>query len=151
MRDGCGHGRLKNVAFPAGFHFLLPAFLDFPVTYGPIDEPAQIPQFEFPCRAVFLVFFWAILRRPAFLSFLSVCGANSRENKQELPLNMGGYPSPSLLKALYGLEGRAKKLGGLNLRLAQKLSNFGKLDSVHLGASFSFPEAASKSKSSRSS
>ena len=88
------------------------------MTYGPVDEPAQITQFKFPRRAVLFAFPGAVLRRPAFLFSPSVSGMDSRENEQELPLNMRGHFSPSLLKALYGLEGCAKKLGSLELGLA---------------------------------
>jgi hypothetical protein len=144
MSDEGRHGQLKSVAVPAGFHLLLPAFLDLPVTYGPVDEPAQITQFKFPCRAVALTFSGAVLRRPAFLFSPSLGGMNSCDNKQELPLNVGGHFSPSLLKALYGLERCTKKLGRLNLCLTQIFPNFGKLDFVHSGASFPFHEAAFK-------
>jgi hypothetical protein len=151
MGDGGRHGRLKNITFPARFHLFLPAFLDLAATHSPVDEPAQITQFEFPCRAVLLVLIGAVLRRPTFRPSPSLSGVNSPENKQELPLNMGGHSSPPLLEALYGFEGRAKKLGRLELRLPQKSSNFRKLDSIHPGASSERKVLGSKQQSSLSS
>jgi hypothetical protein len=148
MSDEGRHGQFKSVAVPAGFHLLLPAFLDLPVTYGPVDEPAQIAQFKFPCRAFALTLLGAVLRRPAFLFSPSLDGMNSCDDKQELPLNVSRHSSPPLLKTLNGFEGCAKKLGRLNLCLAQISPNFRKLDFVHPGASFPFHEAALKLESS---
>ena len=112
------HGRLKNITFSARFHLFSPAFLDLASTHRPVDEPAQITQFEFPCRAVLLAFIGTVLRGPTFRPSPSLGGLNFPEDKQKLPLNMGRYSSPSLLEALYGFEGCAKKLGSLELGLA---------------------------------
>ena len=121
---------LKHLAFPAVLHLLTPVPFYLATAYRPVDEPAQVPALKLPGRALFPGFhraFFNIPARPVPLFSSVLLG----EEKQHLPLDVGGNFPPALLKALHCLQGNTKQLCHLALRLSKSAPDMGKLRSVH--------------------
>ena len=77
---------------------------------------------KFPRRAVLPGFHGASFNNPARL-VPSGSGILLGEEKQHLPLDMNGNIPPSLLEALYGLEGDTEQLCHPALRFSQLASD----------------------------
>jgi hypothetical protein len=71
--NGCREGQkggwlqhtVENLARPAFFHFIIPAFVDVAITNGSIDEPAKVPASKFPGGTLLLFFGGAFFYFPA--------------------------------------------------------------------------------------
>jgi hypothetical protein len=100
------------------------------LTDGPVDEPTQMSCLKFPCRALLPDLPGTSLHDPAW-SGSFVLRRLERHKKKGLALDIHRDIPPSLLEALYGLEGGAQELGHLLLRFSEKMTDLGKLCLVH--------------------
>lgn len=101
-----GYRLLKNLTMAANLHLVLPAFLNFAVADGPIDEPADMACLKFPGRAIHPHFLRALPHYPTRLE-LPISAFQQGKKKQLLPLDMNGDTPPSLLETLHSLSGNA--------------------------------------------
>jgi len=122
----------EDLTLPAQRHFLLPGPLNLAVAYGPVDEPAQMPQTVFPRRALLPGLFGAALCRPAVLPAFAGQGKVMGKKKEGLPFHMDRDSSPPLFKALDRLKGGPKELGQFLLCLPQMSSDAGKFAVTHV-------------------
>ena len=117
---GSGHGKhgLEYPAFLTPVHLLFPALLCLSLTDRPIDEPAEMPELEFPGRtmAFLLNRTLSYIPAPALRPTRRIA---MREKKQHLSLDMDRNSSPALFKALYSLERSSQQLGHLFLRFSK--------------------------------
>ena len=104
-------------ALAAYLHLLLPAFSHGALTDGPVDEPAQMSCLKFPCGALLLDLLGTSLHDPT-RSGPFVLRRLECHKKKGLALDIRRDIPPSLLEALYGLEGGAQELGHLLLRFS---------------------------------
>jgi len=100
----------KYRALAAYLHLLLPAFSHGALTDGPVDEPAQMSCLKFPCGALLPDLLGASLHYPTG-SGSFVLRRLERHKKKGLALDIRRDIPPSLLEALYGLEGGAQRAG----------------------------------------
>jgi hypothetical protein len=122
--------RLKYVAFAAEIHFPFPGSLGFPLAYRPVDEPAKMPEFELPGRAVFFQISRAILDSPAspvFLALRQLMG----QKEQDLPFHMRWDVSPSLFETLDSFDRCSHQLSHLVLGFSQVMADLRKLAFFH--------------------
>src|SRR4030042_6052848 len=63
----------KNFAFSTDLHFVAPAILRFPSANGPVDKPAEMPYFEFPCRTNLASLRRTVLNLPAGANLFNAC------------------------------------------------------------------------------
>ncbi len=132
-KSGLGHGEhgLEYPAFSTTLHLLFPALLCLSLADGPIDEPADMPESEFPCRTLAFLFNGTLSYVPA----PALCTTRRiavSEKKQRLSLDMNRNWSPALLKALHSFKRSSQQLGHLFLGLAQLSSNLGKVPFLQL-------------------
>jgi hypothetical protein len=121
----------KDFAFPTHFHLLAPASLHLAVADGPVYEPTNPPCAELPCRTIPSGLDRTFLNRPARAVSVDV-GLLQGQEKKRLALGMNRDPSPTLFKALYGLERNTQQLSHLHLGFSQLVSNFREFLFVHL-------------------
>jgi hypothetical protein len=118
---------LTLAAYP---HFPLPVRLRLSLAYGSIDEPAEVPDLEFPRGTIFFGLSRAVLNGPASPVFV-VLRQLVGKKKQDLSFYMAGNFSPTLLKALYGFERGPKQLSHLALSFSQLMTDFRELTFSH--------------------
>ena len=94
----------KYRALAAYLHLLLPAFSHGALADGPVDEPAQMSGLKFPCGALLPDLPGTSLHDPTG-SGPFVLRRLERHKKKGLALDIRRDIPPSLLEALYGLEG----------------------------------------------
>jgi hypothetical protein len=112
---------LKHLAASACAHLFIPIPLYGSFTDGSVDKPAQITGLKFPRWAPFLAFERTLYYGPARL--MPFTGPLfHRDQKKDLPLHMDRHLSPSLLIAVYSLNGCSEQLSHLPLRLTQFLT-----------------------------
>jgi hypothetical protein len=123
-----GHGEhgLEYPAFSTTVHLLFPALLCLSLTDRPIDEPAEMPELEFPGRTLAFLLNRTLSYVPA-PALRPTRPIAVREKKQHLSLDMNRNFSPALFKALHSLERNSQQLRHLFLGLAQLASNLGKV------------------------
>jgi hypothetical protein len=127
---------MKHPALAAYLHFFLPRWLQLSLTNGAVDEPAEVPELEFPGRAVFPRISRAVLNGPASPVFL-VLPQLPAEKKQDLSFYMRGNSSPALLKALYGFDRGSQQVGHLALGFSQLMTDLRELRFFHKYPPFS--------------
>ena len=106
------------MAYP---HLVLPISLNLSLTYGPANEPTEMPTVIFPGGTFFPCFWGTVLEVPT--RFSPVLGFLHGQKEQGLSLNMGWNVSPTLLETLNCLKRNCQKLGHFPLRFSQPLSN----------------------------
>jgi hypothetical protein len=108
----CKHAHVvpEHLTFPAHLHLAAPAGPGYALTNGPVDEPAEIARIEFPGGTVLTRFQGTVPDFPAGPGFFCLV-VLQRKQKQDLPFNMHGHFSPSLLEALNRLQRRAQEFG----------------------------------------
>jgi hypothetical protein len=120
---------LKYAALPAAVHFGFPAPVDFAMANGAIDKPAQFAALKFPGRTRLASGRGAFGGNPAAFGSGLQMGGLGRQ-KEKLPLYMNRYITPSLLKALDGLQRYPQKIADLALGFDQQLSDDGKFSFI---------------------
>jgi hypothetical protein len=129
---GSGHGKhgLEYPAFSTTVPLLFPAFLCLSLTDRPIDEPAEMPELEFPGRtmAFFLNRTLSYIPAPALRPTRRIA---MREKKQHLSLDMNRNFSPSLLVTMHSLNRCTKQLSHLFLRFVEFLADMTEFLSIH--------------------
>lgn len=98
----------------ADAHLVLPAFFGLAFADSAVDEPAEFACLELPGRAVFTATGWAFFDDPAGLWFF-VFGADSGQEKEDLPFDMGGDRPPSLLITVNCFDRNSNEFGQLFL------------------------------------
>jgi hypothetical protein len=103
-------------------HLLFPALLRFSLADRSVDEPAEMPELEFPRRtlAFLLNRAFSYVPAPAFRSPPRIAVS---EKKQHLSLDMNRDFSPALFKALHSFKRSSQQLRHLFLGLVQLASN----------------------------
>ena len=91
--------RAISIADTADFHFFIPGVVNFTVTYGPVDKPAQIAALEFIGWALLFLFGGTVFYFPTgFVTVEVFMFAGSQ--KIRLPLHSRRNGPPSLLVAV---------------------------------------------------
>ena len=94
--------RIEDFTGSTDLDFLLPVILDRTVTYGPVNEPTELPCLEFPGRTLSLLLIRAFLDHPARLSTFIFSFPGGQ--KIELPFGVSRHPTPTLLIAVYSFD-----------------------------------------------
>jgi hypothetical protein len=119
----------KDLALFTSAYFFGPTPMNFPLTTGAADKPAEVPDLKFPRRAFFPVLQTTALHVPAGAEVLR--SFFQGQQKEQLPFHMGRYPAPPLLETLDRPEGNSQQLGHLLLRLLEPLAKQRKFFGVH--------------------
>jgi hypothetical protein len=119
----------KDLALFTSAYLFRPTPMNFPLTTGAADKPAQVPDLKFPRRAFFPVLQTTALHVPAGAEVLR--SFFHGQQKEYLPLYMGRYPAPPLLETLNRPEGNSQQLRHLFLRLLEPLAEQRKFFGVH--------------------
>lgn len=121
--------RGHHVTGPTYLHLFVPIVLNFSLAQCPIDEPAETPGLEFPCRTIHPLFRRAFPDSPAWLpGFFSPLQC---QQKQNLPFSVRRYGPPALFIALNCLGRSSQQLRHLRLSFAQPGSGVRKLVLIH--------------------
>jgi hypothetical protein len=126
--------RLQHFTGFADFHFFAPAFLRLALTNRSVDEPAEMPGPELPCRTTLSGLTGAIFDQPTGAT--SFCPELFQgKKKQRLAFSIDGYFSQSLLKALDGSDGNTQQLGHLFLGFSQEMPDLRQFVFIHFKTS----------------
>jgi hypothetical protein len=108
-----GHQNLTRLTT---LYLIIPFLAGTITTHCSVNNPAKVTYSKFPCGTLILNFTGAFVDNPAWLSVFIV-SPHLGNQKKHLPLNIGGYRSPSLFVTVYSLKRHSKQVGNLLLRL----------------------------------
>lgn len=130
---GSSKDRVEDFTGSTDLDFLPPALLNYTITYGPVNKPAELPCLEFPGWTVFLLLRRTFLNHPARL--LTFMISFPGDQKIELPFGVSRHPPPTLLVAVYRFDRGPEQLGHLGLRLVQFFAELNKFFAFQRSAS----------------
>jgi hypothetical protein len=125
---------LQHFTAFADIHLLAPAFLRQALANRSVDEPAEMPRPELPCRAILSSLHRAFFDQPTGSMSIRK-GLLQGKKQQRLAFGMDRYLSQALLKALDGSDGYAQQLGHLFLGFPQNMPDFRQFAFIHFNAS----------------
>jgi hypothetical protein len=133
------HVGAKDFASFTSFYFSRPGSINFPLTTGTGDKPAEVPDLKFPGRAFLPVLQATALNLPARAEVLHPFFHGQQE--EHLPFHMGRHPAPPLVETLDRPEGNSQELGHLLLGFLQAPTKNRKFSGVHGSSSLEEKEA----------
>lgn len=122
--------RGKHLTRSADPHLFVPVSLNFSLTEGAVNKPAETPGLELPGRTQLFAIRRAVFHHPTGL-FAFLLPIFQGHQEEDLPFHMSRYASPPLLIAVNCLYRCSEQLGHLQLGLTKPFTKLVKFGTFH--------------------